>query len=117
MSMYVQRSYKMYGINHTRCVLASSTYCSIHLLYINTRNILCMSLALCKAVIIHSQSLGKLSFESTQETKKKFNWCRYSIDRISKWGERISKPRVKSYLKVSKAFPLFFLDRFCKQNN
>lgn len=71
MSMYVQRSYKMYGINHTRCVLASSTYCSIHLLYINIRNILCMSLALCKAVIIHSQSLGKLSFESTQETKKK----------------------------------------------
>lgn len=74
MPMYVQRSYKMYGIYHTRYVLASGTYCPIHLLYVNVCDILCMSLALCNAVFINNQTLGKLPFESTQETKI-FNWC------------------------------------------
>lgn len=62
---------KIYGINHTIYVLASGTYCSNHLLYINVCKVLCMTVAFSNVMIISSQILGKLSFGSAQAKKRK----------------------------------------------
>lgn len=56
--------------NHTRYVLASGTYCSIHPVYINVCKILYRLIAFCNVLISSSQTLGKWSFGSTQLKRK-----------------------------------------------
>lgn len=56
--------------SHTRYVLAPGTYCSIHPVYINVCKILSRPVAFCNVLISTSQTLGKLSFGSTQLKRK-----------------------------------------------
>lgn len=56
--------------NHTRYVLASGTYCSIHPVYKNVCKILYRPIAFCNVLISSSQTLGKWSFGSTQLKRK-----------------------------------------------